>query len=206
MHSTFTPKNVENPGSFSDELNDHYRLICLPTLNLTSFIPTLISTLLSGFGSAPSPVLYRAAPQLHHTPVLRQLTPPPRSSGALDRTTPSTHYSVSAIDISPPRSGVVPMGITPPSHYGVRVYTTTLSGTTHVMTTDAGREVPDEAVRDETDVTMTEGGLESVMSLTDGTGNAGDTKETTVTPAMTDSLATFILGRKLYDDSCLRSA
>ena len=55
------------------------------------------------------------------------------------------------------------------------------------MPTDAGREIPDVAVREETAVGMTEGGFESAVSTSAGTGNVGDTNETTVTPAMTDS-------------------
>ena len=54
------------------------------------------------------------------------------------------------------------------------------------MTTNAGREVPDVPVREETDVGMTEGRFERAIFLTAGTGNVGDTKETTITPAMAD--------------------
>ena len=42
-------------------------------------------------------------------------------------------------------------------------------------------------MRKETDVGMTEGGFERAIFLTAGFGNVGDTKETTVTPALTDS-------------------
>ena len=55
------------------------------------------------------------------------------------------------------------------------------------MTTNAGREVPDVPVREETDVGMTVGGFESAISPTAGNGNTGNTNETTVTPAMPGS-------------------
>ena len=109
-------KNVENPGTFSDELNALYKMNGLPTLNLTGFIPPSISTLQSCFGS----------PAFHSAAQNGTTAAPLSSVAAPASTAPSHSYGVAPAGTTPPPlSGVAPASTTPLSRYSVApVFTT----------------------------------------------------------------------------------